>query len=155
MATMSEPGPSQEKDERVSAVRAFNRFYTRQIGLLHKSYLDSSFSLSEMRVLYELWRRNSITATHISKELGLDTGYLSRMLLNFEKRGFIKRTPSIEDGRQTDLSLTKRGATAFEPYEIKANQETAALLNKLTADDQQRLVDAMHMIETILNRSKS
>jgi DNA-binding MarR family transcriptional regulator len=151
---MLDAGASPEKEARVRAVRAFNRFYTRQIGLLHKSYLDSSFSLSEMRVLYELWRQSSSTATQISKELGLDTGYLSRMLLNFEKRGFIKRTPSSEDGRQSDLSLTKRGAAAFEPYEIKANDETAALLGRLAVDDQQRLVDAMHTIETILGESK-
>lgn len=144
------PEPGAEADQRVRAVRAFNRFYTRQIGLLHKSYLDSPFSLSEMRVLYELAHRNAPTATHLSKDLNLDTGYLSRMLLNFEKRGFIKRTPSQVDARQSNLSLTKRGAAAFEPYETKANEEIAALLGRLPADDQQRLVDAMRTIESVL-----
>jgi len=149
MATMS-PEPAAEVDQRVRAVRAFNRFYTRQIGLLHKSYLDSPFSLSEMRVLYELAHRTAPTATQISKDLNLDTGYLSRMLLNFEQRGFIKRVPSQADGRQSNLSLTKRGAAAFEPYETKANEEIAALLGRLPADDQERLVDAMRTIESVL-----
>lgn len=143
MATMS-------LAERARAVRAFNRFYTKQIGLLHKSYLDSPFSLSEMRVLYELAHRTTPTATELGKDLNLDTGYLSRMLLNFEKLGYIKRRPSQRDARQSDLSLTRLGRAAFEPYETRANEEIAALLSKLTADDQQRLVDSMYTIETLL-----
>jgi DNA-binding MarR family transcriptional regulator len=149
MATIL-PEASLERSERVSAVRAFNRFYTRQIGLLHKSYLDSPFSLSEMRVLYELAHRSAPTATQLSRDLNLDTGYLSRMLLSFEKRGFIKRTASQTDARQSNLSLTKKGAAAFEPYETNANEEIAALLGRLTVEDQQRLVDAMRTIESVL-----
>jgi DNA-binding MarR family transcriptional regulator len=144
------PDASAELEALVHAVRAFNRFYTTQIGLLHKSYLDSPFSLSEMRVLYELAHRRAPTATQLSKDLNLDTGYLSRMLLNFEKRGYIRRTPSPSDARQSNLCLTKRGVAAFEPYEAKANEEIAALLGKLPVDDQQRLVDAMRTIENVL-----
>jgi len=138
-------------DERARAVRAFNRFYTKQIGLLHKGYLDSPFSLSEMRVLYELAHRTAPAAVELGKDLNLDTGYLSRMLLNFEKRGYIKRTPSQRDARQSELSLTKRGRAAFEPYENRASEEVAAILNRLTADDQERLVEAMQLIQNLLD----
>ena len=148
MATMSLAG-------RARAVRAFNRFYTKQIGLLQRSYLDSPFSLSEMRVLYELAHRTAPTATELSRDLNLDTGYLSRMLLNFEKRGYIKRKPSESDARQSDLSLTAAGRAAFEPYEAKANEEVAAILTKLTVADQQRLVEAMRIIERLLTLTSS
>jgi DNA-binding MarR family transcriptional regulator len=143
MATMS-------PEERALAVRAFNRFYTRHIGLLHKSYLDSPFSLSEMRVLYELAHRNAPAAAEISKDLNLDTGYLSRMLLKFEKNGYIRRTPSTKDARQSDLSLTRRGHAAFEPYETKATTEVAAILDRLSLEDQERLVEAMQVIQKLL-----
>jgi len=136
--------------ERASAVRAFNRFYTKQIGLLHKSYLDSPFSLSEMRVLYKLAHRTAPSAAELGKDLNLDAGYLSRMLFNFEKRGYITRKPSEKDARQSDLLLTRRGLAAFEPYETKANEEMAAILDQLTVDDQQRLVEAMQLIEALL-----
>src|SRR5216684_2378161 len=95
--------------EIVEAVRSFNRFYTRQIGLLHHGYLKSPFSLTEVRVLYELAHRAELTAAELSKELGVDPGYLSRILLNFEKRGLIGRKPSKNDKRQSHLSLTQKG----------------------------------------------
>ena len=78
-------------DTRVAAVRGFNRFYTKQIGLLRNGYLQSTFSLSQVRVLYELAHRDGHTATDLSKELGLDSGYLSRILVGFSKRGFLLR----------------------------------------------------------------
>jgi DNA-binding MarR family transcriptional regulator len=116
--------------ERVSAVRVFNRFYTRQIGLLGKNYLQSPFSLSEMRVLYELAHRQYPTASELSKELHLDPGYLSRMLMSFEKRGYVDRKPSTADARQSHLSLTTEGRRVFEPFETKANQEIAVMLGR-------------------------
>src|SRR5215475_5012316 len=96
-------------NERVAAVRRFNRFYTRQIGLLQEGYLDSAFSLSQVRVLYELAHRDKLTASALSRDLGLDPGYLSRVLRDFEKRRFISRTRSEADGRQSHLELTARG----------------------------------------------
>src|ERR1700682_5496655 len=90
--------------ERIDIVRRFNRFYTRQIGVLHEGWLSSPFSLTEARVLYELAHREKSTATEVANELGLDAGYLSRILSGFEKCGLVEKTPSEEDGRQTLLA---------------------------------------------------
>src|SRR5258705_12645167 len=107
----------------VEAVRSFNRFYTRQIGLLHHGYLKSPFSLTEVRVLYELAHRAKPTAGELSKELGVDPGYLSRILMHFEKRGLIRRKPSQIDGRQNHLLLTQKGRQAFTPVDATAQAE--------------------------------
>ena len=88
----------------IDSIRRFNRFYTGQIGLLGKSYLDSPFTLVEVRVLYEVARRDALTAAEIAKALQLDAGYLSRMLLSFQKRGFLARKASKKDARQSHLS---------------------------------------------------
>src|SRR5260370_1013355 len=130
--------------------RSFNRFYARQIGLLRKGYLDSPFSLTEVRILYELAHRDAPTATELSKELGIDAGYLSRTLLRFRKRGLIQRKPSSDDRRQAHLSLTKRGRQAFAPLETESQAQIAAMLGKLSAPEQNRLVGAMHTIEKLL-----
>jgi DNA-binding MarR family transcriptional regulator/N-acetylglutamate synthase-like GNAT family acetyltransferase len=132
------------------SVRGFNRFYTKQIGLLRKGYLDSAFSLAEVRVLYELVHKKHPIAADIAKELDLDAGYLSRLLAKFEKRGLISRKASGIDGRQSHLLLTKRGRQAFAPLEVKTERQVAAMLNGLGPADQQRLVDAMHTIEQLL-----
>jgi DNA-binding MarR family transcriptional regulator/GNAT superfamily N-acetyltransferase len=137
-------------DQRVAAVRRFNRFYTRQIGLLQESYLKSQFSLSQVRVLYELAHGERPTATELGRELGLDPGYLSRILRLFERRGFLKRTPSKADGRQSHLFLTARGQAAFAPLNTRSRDEIGAMLRALRARDQIRLVDSMHAIEGVL-----
>src|SRR3954471_14704303 len=92
--------PSRDLDRRIAAVRRFSRFYTRQIGLLQDGMLASPFSLAEARVLYELAQRQSTTASALADELGLDPGYLSRMLRGFSRRGLIARTSSPHDRRQ-------------------------------------------------------
>ena len=101
--------------DQVAAVRRFNRFYTRQIGVLRKTYLDSPYSLGEMRVLYEV-AHGAATARDIGRALDLDAGYLSRTLRNFEKRGFVSRKTSKADARASELTLTARGRKAFAPF---------------------------------------
>jgi len=125
-----------EFDERVAAVRRFNRFYTRQIGLLQEGYLKSPFSLSEVRVLYELAHREKPTAAELSRDLGLDAGYLSRVLRGFEKRRLISRTRSPADGRQSHLGLTARGQAAFAPLERRSHQEIGEIVAALPAPEQ-------------------
>jgi len=133
----------------VASVRSFNRFYTKQIGLLRKGYLDSPFSLAEVRVLYEVAHRTSPIASQISKELDMDAGYLSRVLANFEKRGLISRKPG-SDARQSHLSLTARGRRAFTALEDKTQTHAGQMLAKLSDADRNRLVDAMRTIQRLL-----
>ena len=142
--------PATDLEKRVDAVRRFNRFYTKQIGVLHEGLLGSQFSLTEVRVLYELAQRKKPTATELGNELGLDPGYLSRVLRGFEKRGLVEKTPSKADGRQNLLSLTERGRKTFAPLNARSHEEVAALLGTLSAVEQSRLVGAMHTIERLL-----
>src|SRR5438093_12602434 len=141
---------SRELERRVEAARRFNRFYTRQIGLLRRGAYDSPFSLTEVRVLYELAHREQPTATELGRDLGLDAGYLSRRLRGFEKRGLLKRTQSEDDGRQSHLALTPRGQAAFAPLNTRSRDEIGAMLGALPVSEQARLVQAMHAIEGIL-----
>src|SRR5204862_7183740 len=104
-----------EFGQRVQAVRRFNRFYTRQIGVLQEGLLNSSLSLTEVRVLYELAHREKPTATEVCKELALDPGYLSRILRAFHERRWIRRKSSQHDARHSLLSLSKQGRSAFQP----------------------------------------
>jgi DNA-binding MarR family transcriptional regulator/GNAT superfamily N-acetyltransferase len=148
--------PSARASEpRIAAVRRFNRFYTRQIGVLRKTYLDSPYSLGEMRVLYEIAHGEAPTASDIGRALDLDAGYLSRVLRAFEKRGLIKRETSKRDARQSHLALTARGRKAFSPAEARSQREVADMLGKLTSDQQIQLVNAMQTIETLLESKTS
>ncbi|HUD89677.1 MAG TPA: helix-turn-helix domain-containing GNAT family N-acetyltransferase [Xanthobacteraceae bacterium] len=140
----------EQSRRRIAAVRGFNRFYTRQIGVLRKAYLDSPFSLGEARVLYEIARGRSPTATDIGRALDLDAGYLSRVLRNFERRGLIERKESPNDARQSHLSLSARGRKAYAPLEQRSQRSTGAMLGKLKPEDQARLLAAMNTIETLL-----
>src|SRR3954471_20188718 len=100
---------SGELAEKIEAVRYFNRFYTKQIGVLNEGLLESQFSLSEARIIYELANREQTTATELSNELDLDAGYLSRTLRDFEKRKLIIRKPAEKDARLCILGLTAQG----------------------------------------------
>jgi DNA-binding MarR family transcriptional regulator/N-acetylglutamate synthase-like GNAT family acetyltransferase len=139
----------------VAAVRRFNRFYTKQIGVLRKTYLDSPYSLGEMRVLYELAHRDELTASDIGRALDLDAGYLSRLLRNFQKRGLISRKTSAKDARQSHLSLTARGRKLFAPMEERSQRQAGAMLDKLDASQQARIVAAMTAIEALLTDESS
>ncbi len=136
---------------RAEAVRHFNRFYTKQIGVLHEGLLQSPFSLTEVRVLYELAHREGVIASELGRDLGLDAGYLSRILRRFEYCGFLDKTPSPTDGRRSHLRLTQQGRDAFAPLDQRSHDEVATMLGKFSAADQNRLLDAMRTIEGILS----
>ncbi|HEY6024135.1 MAG TPA: helix-turn-helix domain-containing GNAT family N-acetyltransferase [Pseudolabrys sp.] len=135
---------------RIAAVRRFNRFYTRQIGVLRKTFLDSPYSLGEMRVLYEIAHGEAPTAKDIGRALDLDAGYLSRVLRNFEKRGLVARKPSEKDARQSHLSLTAPGREAFDPAERRSERDVADMLASLKPTEQTQLISAMQTIENLL-----
>jgi len=137
-------------DRRVGAVRRFNRFWTRRIGVLREGYLESPFSLTEVRVLYELARSEETTASELGKELGLDAGYLSRILRGFEGRGLISKKLSETDGRRSLLRLTEGGQKAFAPLDARSREDVGAMLGALSAAEQDRLVGAMRTIEELL-----
>ena len=139
-----------ELEQRVEAARRFNRFYTRQIGVLHEGAYNSPFSLTEVRVLYELAHRDQPTATALGRDLGLDAGYLSRILRGFERRGLVLKTRSPADGRQSHLSLTAPGRKVFAPLNARSHDEVAAMLGGLSAAAQARVVGAMQTIERLL-----
>jgi DNA-binding MarR family transcriptional regulator/N-acetylglutamate synthase-like GNAT family acetyltransferase len=139
-------------DERVAAVRRFNRFYTQKIGVLHEGLLGSPFSLSQARVLYELAHRQGPTASELGQDLGLDAGYLSRILRGFEKRRFIARSRSKADARRSHLTLTAHGRKAFAPLDARSHEEIGAMLGELPAPEQHRLVESMHTIEELLGK---
>jgi len=139
-----------ELEQRVEAARRFNRFYTRTIGVLREGAYKSSFSLTEVRVLYELAHRDKSTATALGRDLGLDAGYLSRMLRGFERRGLVLKTRSAADARQSHLALTAQGRKVFAPLNARSHGEVAALLRGLSAAAQTRLVGAMQTIERLL-----
>lgn len=138
-------------DERIAAVRRFNRFYTQKIGVLHEGLLDSEFSLAEARVLYELAHRKEPIARELERDLRLDPGYLSRILRGFQQRGLVERTASSADRRRWQLSLTAAGRDAFAPLDSAARAEIAALLETLPESEQCRAVTAMQSIERLLD----
>jgi DNA-binding MarR family transcriptional regulator/GNAT superfamily N-acetyltransferase len=150
--TGHEPQLPQDRapQDRVAAVRRFNRFYTQRIGVLSDAWLGSPFSLTEARVLYEIGQRPGITARAIGDELGLDAGYLSRILRRFHKEGLIRKQVSPTDGRQTLLSMTAHGREAFAPLEARTLAQVGAMLEQLPSPEQDRLVAAMGTVETLL-----
>lgn len=134
----------------VKAVRQFNRFYTRRIGALDP-YLGSDMSLTDVRVLYELAHRESAVASEIGKDLGLDGGYLSRILRRFESAGWLTRETHPKDARQSLLRLTEAGHAAFAPLQQKSRDEARALLSALSAPQQRQLIDAMHTVQALID----
>jgi DNA-binding MarR family transcriptional regulator/GNAT superfamily N-acetyltransferase len=137
----------------IEAIRRFNRFYTRQIGILQESVYKSSLSLTEVRLLYELAHRSNTTAKQLSRELGLDPGYLSRIFSKFGKNGWLKRVPSQLDRRQTFLSLTRQGAAVLRPLEERSNEQVQEMLAPLSPSAQQQLLQAVQRIEEILSQA--
>ena len=137
--------------ETIKAIRHFNRFYTRQIGVLNQGLLDSPYSLTEARVIYELAQKETCTATELGSELNLDMGYLSRILANFQKKGLLLKEPAPRDKRQSLLRLSPSGQQAFAMLNERSSQEINGMLEALSAPEQQQLVKAMRTVEALLN----
>ena len=135
---------------RAERIRQFNRLYTKQIGILHEGLLDSPFSLTEVRVLYELAHRTSPTASELAAELNLDAGYLSRILGAFEKKKLIRRSASTADARQLHIDLTAHGRRIFLPLEERSTAEVAGMLAKIPPPAQEKLLSAIQTIEGLL-----
>jgi len=142
--------PVPHEAQRVAAVRRFNRFYTQKLGVLQRGWLDSPYSLTEARVLYEIRERKRATASDIARDLDLDAGYLSRILRRFHRLGLTRKDVSPDDGRQSFLSMTARGRRAFAPLETRTQRQVGALLNRLSVPEQDRLVSAMRTVETMI-----
>jgi len=151
-AMPASPAPSLA--DRVEVIREFNRFYTRRIGVLHEGLLDSKFTLTESRLLWELAHLPDgagTTATALASALDLDPGYLSRLLRGFKERGLIKATRSKEDARQQVLALTAAGRRAFAPLDTRSRQDVTALLSRLDETRQQQLLQALGLVERLLD----
>lgn len=138
-------------EERIGTVRQFNRFFTRQIGVLREGLLHSPYSLTEARILFELGQSNQVTASKLGRELGLDAGYLSRILARLEQQGLLEKVRSENDGRQLLLSLTAAGREAFALLDHRSREEVSEMLEDLSEEDQQHLLKAMQTIESLLS----
>jgi DNA-binding MarR family transcriptional regulator/GNAT superfamily N-acetyltransferase len=136
--------------DRIETIRAFNRFYTRRIGVLHEGLLDTPYTLAESRLLWEFAHHDKPTATELARALDLDAGYLSRLLRSFKERGLIKSSRSTTDARQAHLSLTAAGRKAFAPLHTRSREQVSGLLSGLPEAQQEQLLQAMATIEQLL-----
>ncbi|HYC51379.1 MAG TPA: bifunctional helix-turn-helix transcriptional regulator/GNAT family N-acetyltransferase [Gemmatimonadaceae bacterium] len=141
-------------DSQISAFRRFNRFFTRRIGALSASFLDSDFSLSEVRVLYELAHREAASASELVTELGIDAGYLSRMLQSFQGRGLVRRRPSATDGRARVVQLTARGRGRFAELDSRQRADVTRLLAPLSAPARREVLASLGAVERTLGASE-
>lgn len=145
---------SAELDRSVSVIRGFNRFYTQRIGVLNDGLLDSPYPLTEVRVLYELANRARVLATDLVTDLGVDPGYLSRILGRFSQRGWLKKERSASDARKAHLSLTAKGRRTFASLDGRSRDQMRALLAPMNPPDQQRLLASLEQVQTLLQESK-
>jgi len=139
----------------VAAIRHFNRFYTKQIGVLDEGLLRSPYSLAEVRVLYEIANGKDVSAARLAAELTLDAGYLSRILRRFQKDGLVRRETSEDDGRRSLLTLTEKGTRTFATLDSRQEEDVAALLDRVPAAKRRRLIDSMRAIEEALGAQTS
>ncbi len=138
--------------EDIAVFRRFNRMYTRLIGTLQEGLLNTRFSLAEARVLYELANRPAPKANEIAEGLGMDPGYLSRLLRKFESDALLKRKASEQDNRYSELTLTQRGKSAFRRLNALSDRQACAVLAHLPPSDRARLIRSMRAIEDILTK---
>lgn len=141
----------QVSQQRISTVREFNRFYTQRIGVLREGWLDAEYPLTEVRVLYEIANRENALANDLVRDLGLDAGYLSRILARFQQRGWIKRERSTADARKSHLRLTAKGRKVFASLDSRAREEIGALLAPLPVEQQERLQSHLQNAQTLLS----
>src|SRR3954468_18833975 len=139
----------------VDAVRRFNRFYTRRIGVLRPGIVGSPYALPEARILYALGRDDGGTATALGRELSLDLGYLSRLLQSLRRRGLIQARRAAHDARQQDLTLTEKGRKAYEMLDSRSREEMEQMLSPLAQPDRDRLVGAMTAIKSLLEKEEA
>lgn len=144
--------PAPVFSDRVAAVRSFNRFFTRQIGVLREGLLHSEFTLTEMRVLYELAHHGDQPSAALCRDLGLDRGYLSRIVARFESAGLVTKVASTTDGRSKVLHMTDHGRAVYEPLDRRSREEVGDMLARFAEPDQLRMLDAMRTIRELLNR---
>jgi DNA-binding MarR family transcriptional regulator len=138
----------------IAKIREFNRFYTGVIGLLDKYILNSQYTLSEVRVLYELATRENLTASELIETLHIDKGYLSRMLLELKTKNLIQSKRSAQDGRALQLSLTQHGRKEFKVLNQASDRQLAAILERLTDAERVKLVGNMNEIKAILSKTQ-
>jgi len=150
MANATSLAPRSGLDARIEAVRRFNRFYTQRIGILRQGLYDSPWSLAEVRVLYELAHSEHSVASDLAQRLGLDPGYLSRILRGFVASRYVRKSPAATDARRHELELTAAGRKAFAPIDRASHDEIAELLAALPNAAQRRLVGAMRTVEALL-----
>ncbi|MGH2538958.1 MAG: bifunctional helix-turn-helix transcriptional regulator/GNAT family N-acetyltransferase [Actinomycetota bacterium] len=139
----------------VSAVRSFNRFYTDLIGLLRDGLLDTPYSLTEARVIFELAQQPSLEVVELRRRLDIDAGYLSRILQRFSVDRVVTRERSSEDGRRQVVRLTRRGRRAYSMLDARSANQVARLLEPLAGDEQRRLVGSMNAIREVLGERES
>jgi len=139
-------------EDRIGSIRHFNRFFTRKIGVLREGLLHSPYPLTEARILFELAHREHVTASDLCRELGLDAGYLSRILGRLEQQGLIEKVRSDSDGRQRLLRLTSEGKAAANLLDQRSRDEVSEMLNDLSEEDQQHLLKAMQTIESVFTK---
>jgi DNA-binding MarR family transcriptional regulator/N-acetylglutamate synthase-like GNAT family acetyltransferase len=143
-----EAGP----ETKIDTIRRFNRFFTRRIGVLREGLLHTPYSLTEARILFEIANRDDLSGSDLSRELGLDPGYLSRILSGLERRNLIEKTPAKADARRRLLALTPEGEDAFSLLDARSRQEVAQMLGELSEEEQRRLLQAMRTIEGLLDK---
>ncbi len=139
--------------ERVKAVRAFNRFITVRFGVLERGFLGTNHSLTEARLIYELAQRSQTETADLRESVGVDSGYLSRLLARLDKAGLVSRTPSPADGRRQVVSLTVAGRKAWETLDARSSAQAGELLDSLPEADQRRLVGAMETVRRLTSQA--
>ena len=141
-------------DKYIDEFRSFNRFYTAYLGVLNKHYMNSKYSLPQQRVLQAVYRQDGITSTEITTQLNMDKSYLSRILIDFEKKKLLTKKASAEDGRVMNLYLTKTGRKEYAAIDEASDHQAEQLLLQLTEDERKAVIRSMAQIQKTLSRYK-